>query len=375
MTKHDAKSHGRYTCPLRCPAGAPLSSDQTNCLCGPCWEGKTCQAPKCAHGEIVGCPNHGTHCHHSERVCLCPVGPSGNPSYTGKHCEHKFDPAAVMTAEEARRVADADVQRENEKREMERLVEEKPCGDLQCDGLSMMNTTSCQCQCTPPWEGATCDVCPDCLSSIHTPNHDDNCQCMCADRNLTCQNEGYINEQTCSCNCVNHFSGKDCSECSPIKCENGGEFNDELCSCLCPKGWKGKTCSECDETTTCENGGALNVDTCECSCNQEAKKKNMTTFWKGDFCEVSVYFCLVVPLFLCSFVPLFESNFLTPPLPLLSTNRRALPPTLSIVEILSLTNQHVNVLINVNQLIASTTPRQILSLANVNATVVSTSQT
>jgi hypothetical protein len=153
--------------------------------------------------------------------------------------------------------------------------------------------------CTPPWTGESCGTCPSCLSPLHSPDYNNNCQCSCNDKNITCQNEGYLNKDTCTCTCVNHFSGKDCSTCTPLTCKNDGEFNDDLCSCLCPKGWKGKTCNVCDETTACENGGAFNTDTCSCNCNidgdEEEDTNNTTltikrentfkTHWKGDFCE------------------------------------------------------------------------------------------
>jgi len=212
----------------------------------------------------------------------------GNPSNTGKHCENKFNPQATMTMEEAQHIADLDVQnQENERKTKNEHLEMKPCNNLQCDGLSMLNTTSCECVCTPPWEGATCDVCPVCFDApLHIPDRTNNCQCSCnPNNNITCQNEGWMNENSCQCECVNHFNGKDCSECRPMECKHDGEFNEELCSCLCPKGWKGKTCNECDETTTCENGGELNIETCSCECNHDTMKRNITTFWKGDFCE------------------------------------------------------------------------------------------
>jgi hypothetical protein len=149
MTKHTSKAHGRYICPLRCPIGSPLSKKGTSCLCGPCWEGTTCQAPKCAHGEEVGCPNHGTHCHHDERTCLCPVKNDGNPSYTGKHCEHKFDPNAI-SAEEASLEAEKKMQAKEQALKDQQLAAEalisEVCNGMACDGLSMLNTTSCECK-------------------------------------------------------------------------------------------------------------------------------------------------------------------------------------------------------------------------------------
>lgn len=149
MTKHTSKAHGRYICPLRCPIGSPLSKKGTSCLCGPCWEGTTCQAPKCAHGEEVGCPNHGTHCHHDERTCLCPVKNDGNPSYTGKHCEHKFDPNAI-SAKEASLEAQKKVQAKEQALKDQQLAAEalisEVCNGMACDGLSMLNTTSCECK-------------------------------------------------------------------------------------------------------------------------------------------------------------------------------------------------------------------------------------
>lgn len=291
MTKHSANAHGRYTCPINCPSNAPLSLDQTKCICGPCWEGTTCQTPKCAHGETVGCPNHGTHCRHDERICLCPVDSSdGNPSYTGKHCEHAFDPDALSASDVAKQMeAQAAAERAAADEAAAIAADaEKPCGGITCDdSTSMLNVTSCECVCTPPWTGTTCDTCPTCSSPLHAADVGNNCECGCADQNMTCQNEGWLNEETCTCSCVNHFSGKECEVCEEKTCENNGEFNKDLCTCLCPKGWKGKSCGECDEETSCENGGRRNKETCSCECNQDQLKKNLTTHWKGDFCEVS----------------------------------------------------------------------------------------
>ena len=328
MTKHSATTHGRYTCPINCPVGSPLSLDQTKCICGPCWEGTTCQTPKCAHGEKVGCPNHGTHCRHNERICLCPIDSSdGNPSYTGKHCEHAFDPEAMPASDVAKKMetqAAVDRAAADEAAALAAKAE-KPCDGMKCDDddvlsssssmLNMMlNTTSCECVCSPPFMGAACDMCPTCSSPLHVPDLDNNCECSCADQNMTCQNEGWLNKETCTCSCVNHFSGKECNICEEKNCENDGEFNKDLCSCLCPKGWKGKSCGECDEETTCDNGGRRNMDTCSCACNQDQLQKNLTTHWKGDFCEVS-------------FVYLFWFSYYTPPppfftiLPTIESNR------------------------------------------------------
>ena len=143
MTKHDATSHGRYTCPIRCPIGSPLSNDGKSCICGPCWEGTTCQTPKCAHDEVVGCPNHGTHCHHSERICLCNVV-DGTPSYTGKHCENKFDPNAISKKEADEKEKEM-IDEKVEEMKKQQAKEEIVCGGKTCDGVSMLNTTSCDC--------------------------------------------------------------------------------------------------------------------------------------------------------------------------------------------------------------------------------------
>ena len=384
MTKHSATTHGRYTCPINCPIGSPLSPDQTKCICGPCWEGTTCQTPKCAHGEKVGCPNHGTHCRHNERICSCPIDSSdGNPSYTGKHCEHAFDSEAMPASDVARKMeAQAAVDRAAADEAAALAAKaEKPCDGMKCDDddvlssssssmLNMMlNTTSCECVCSPPFMGAACDMCPTCSSPLHVPDLDNNCECSCADQNMTCQNEGWLNKETCTCSCVNHFSGKECNICEEKICENNGEFNKDLCSCLCPKGWKGKSCGECDEEATCDNGGRRNMDTCSCECNQDQLQKNLTTHWKGDFCEVSclLFFLVFIlhsppPLFFTVLTtiesnhsPRFFSHFHSlPPHHHHHLHRRALLPTLLTAVTFCLSPTLANAPNNVNQSIACT---------------------
>ena len=272
MTSHEGKAHGRFNCPLRCPAETPLAPDGKSCECGPCWMGVTCQTPKCAHGEEVGCPNHAKHCHHSERVCLCLVGQNGKPHFTGIHCQTKFEPAPppVITAPKVDRLADKKA--------------EKCANAPKCKGLSVLNKDTCKCGCMPPWIGEECDQCPKCEVEGMVADKDSNCVCACAN---TCENEGYPDEKSCKCNCVNNFSGPNCSKCKKIKCHNGGEFNEDLCACLCPKGWTGNSCNECDEATVCENGGELDVASCKCKCNAKASRdpKSDATHWEGDFCE------------------------------------------------------------------------------------------
>ncbi len=291
MVKHEGKAHGRFSCPLLCPPDAPLAEDGTHCQCTACWGGATCQTPRCAHGEAVGCPNHATHCHHADRVCLCLVGPNGDPHWTGTHCEKPFVPAVVPTA--------ADLEAEREAKERAAEAARPKCPGVTCgDGLSMLNMTTCECMCTPPWTGPACDRCPACAGEGQVADKDNNCACGC-DANITCANEGYLDQDTCACTCVNNFGGPDCATCNPLTCAHGGEFNSDLCACLCPKGWAGATCDECDENTRCENGGQLDTATCTCKCNPknqdadaganstdaDGRPDKDNTYWEGDFCE------------------------------------------------------------------------------------------
>jgi hypothetical protein len=139
-----------------------------------------------------------------------------------------------------------------------------------------------------PWIGEECNQCPKCETKGMVANKDNNCVCGCT---TTCENEGYPDEKTCKCNCVNNFGGPSCATCNKITCENGGSFNEDLCACLCPKGWTGESCNECDEATQCENGGSFDLAACKCKCNAQdgtTAKGNPAaeaTHWEGDFCE------------------------------------------------------------------------------------------
>jgi hypothetical protein len=53
-----------------------------------------------------------------------------------------------------------------------------------------------------------------------------------ADCNLECQNEGTLNRDTCTCDCVGGFSERNCSVC-PVECQNGATFNEVECTCSC----------------------------------------------------------------------------------------------------------------------------------------------
>lgn len=189
-------------------------------------------------------------------------------------------------------------------------------GSCICSAFACAHGTTnrdCSCTCSYPWAGYRCDI--------------------CTRSNYECGNGGYINSQTCQCNCPNTclnggtqgancacsckapWSGQRCETCTrsssecanggymdpatckcqcPNRCLNGGVQN-ENCGCTCPSPWTGPKCETCSlAQANCENGSTLNSNTCQCTCAKGCEHSGTLTRtcdcncpypYIGKFCE------------------------------------------------------------------------------------------
>lgn len=125
---------------------------------------------------------------------------------------------------------------------------------------------------TPYTRGKRCSACPNtCVNGL--------CDC----KGKICENEGKLDLNTCTCTCMEGYSGGNCSvvECpnsEPDMCRN----TPNICAMysnaktLCPI-----TCGPCEAPCNgmiCENDGTLDVNTCTCDCSKYK-------YFSGDRCE------------------------------------------------------------------------------------------
>ncbi|XP_038049131.1 neurogenic locus notch homolog protein 1-like [Patiria miniata] len=124
-------------------------------------------------------------------------------------------------------------------------------------GTFVMDT--CSCDCAGNWTGRHCDQMPgdECLSVPPA----DRVGCLCSNSICTCepaytgpkcdtckpcQNGGNNQDSsTCICTCPGYFIQPLCLDCdTSVVCQNGGTLDENTCTCQCVDGWKGKDCSE-----------------------------------------------------------------------------------------------------------------------------------
>ncbi|XP_072013044.1 uncharacterized protein [Amphiura filiformis] len=234
---------------------------------------------------------------------------------------------------------------------------------LRCQNGGTKNSQECTCQCPPGWTGTECqnpcnnthDWCVKYWPQEWCFKYDDVnpveqlcpalcgvCECGGPD----CANGGTKNPQTCNCDCVQPWSGPDCSECN-IGCEHG-VLDEAACHCKCQDGWMGESCSEpcanshqlcykgwypnwCDDAhpyvpkycqamcgvcrvatrsmggsgcaLTCYNGGILDESACECSCQPG---------WYGEHCSAPCedkFFHCAWSTSMCTSNPDFARNY------------------------------------------------------------------
>jgi len=100
--------------------------------------------------------------------------------------------------------------------------------------------------------------------------------------------------------CIIIFFTESCSPmddemCPAIEC-NTGNFNEETCTCDCPEGFSGTNCQTEDlcitQNVECENGGTCVDGTCECtegysgtSCEIEDRAQFIGDYDVNDFCD------------------------------------------------------------------------------------------
>jgi len=68
---------------------------------------------------------------------------------------------------------------------------------------------------------------------------------------ITCNNGGTLNDETCDCDCPDGFSGTNCGTedfcvTNPIDCQNGGSLNADCTACECANGYTGDNCESFD---------------------------------------------------------------------------------------------------------------------------------
>ena len=159
------------------------------------------------------------------------------------------------------------------------------------------------CTCYDYWGGEFCDECTldctigqfneDCTACVcpglYTPESN------CVECPLVCQNGGAHNSGCTKCNCVNGWSGSDCTVCSSVlsPCQHASTLDTDTCSCDCPDQWVGRLCDKCTtDPLVCniENNGGFLLEqkfgqtVCECSC---------VGYWSGSECDQ----CLLNPLY------------------------------------------------------------------------------
>lgn len=109
-----------------------------------------------------------------------------------------------------------------------------------------MNPATCSCACLEIFSGDECEVC-----------------------GLTCENGGALKSDQCACDCTNAWGGLQCEDCNTV-CKNGGTLDADICFCQCDKSFIGNDCGECPVTADyCTNGATTDETNCECQCTSD----------------------------------------------------------------------------------------------------------
>ena len=223
----------KYACSSKCEHGHVL--EDGSCACDDGYEGYHCDHKECVHGKW-GCPSE--YCSDDMMVCKCENG------FEGKQCDAR-------------------------------------CHELDCiKGQGTWNEDECKCDCAGPWEGRLCDICKSkvCPSGLIVDPNTCGCACPATDESQ-CLNDGIVNEDGCTCECVGGWGGSECGTCIATNksCDHDGIWNEDICMCECPTPWD--TASNCEvcPITQCYHGGKFTEEECTCSCLHQ---------WEGASCDI-----------------------------------------------------------------------------------------
>ena len=133
--------------------------------------------------------------------------------------------------------------------------------------------TSCQCDCENSWSGSQCEVCD--LRYDNTNLECDTCSvghinyptCMMCDINTCSGHASSIsdngNRTECVCNCLNNWTGPQCSDCKP-------QYEGPNCDVCSTNRINFPTCEMCNVTVHCQNAISVQPNPsqtkCECLC-------------------------------------------------------------------------------------------------------------
>ena len=165
------------------------------------------------------------------------------------------------------------------------------CGDctveVDCNNQALTvrknSNGTCECQCDNYWTGVKCQSCPEPYTGV-TCNYCDSTsvfnsltqQCRTCDIQTDCSGHSLTVSSTgglatvCSCDCVNNWTGSDCSQCPEI-------YSQAECATCAPGRFNYPTCTSCkhycgkhSESFSVEN------NTCKCTCKDQ---------WEGEQCS------------------------------------------------------------------------------------------
>jgi hypothetical protein len=215
---------------------------------------------KCQYSNVITCNNRGKVSldDNDNYVCKC----SGN--YTGKNCE-KCKPGYIGS-----------------KCQYNNFY----CNNNGSVRVDIYDKPTCDCYSNLGWRGSKCQF-NDTLN----------------EQNLSprCNNKGYYNTETQSCNCLPGYYGTGSCSYSDSYCTKNGYISDldenpdpPKITCTCNKGFAGSKC-QYNENVLCNGKGTLSVDsadmyTCNCSGNYTGKncERCKTGFFgEKDNCKYS----------------------------------------------------------------------------------------
>ncbi|XP_033626865.1 multiple epidermal growth factor-like domains protein 6 [Asterias rubens] len=175
------------------------------------------------------------------------------------------------------------------------------CGGPDCVNGGVKNPDSCMCDCPKPWTGASCSECN--IQCIHGTMDHANCQCTCNDgwmgescaercentNKVLCHRGWYPNWCDAEHPYVLKYCQAMCGVCNPVMaaeptgdcdvtCYNNGVVNQQTCQCECLDGWHGEDCTvqcedqfqycEWSDAIMCENNEDFALNFCPVSCGK-----------------------------------------------------------------------------------------------------------